>query len=405
MKFGNGIAGFQPGTAQDWPWQALMPWARSVSDWHAWGAHMSTALSVAGPLLGRSDWIATAERDANLFETHQQVSFGPINGLLPAPVDTSQIAYGAETTTDGLLAAGGATGKSVYRELGGIAASWFLGNNPAGVPMYDASTGVVYDGIGSDGGINRNSGAESTIEGLLALMNAVNDPVAAAYVGYDHVTSRVSYHMVEAESGSLSGAASVVQPSSAWTGEAQWSNGKYVDFTTGGVDTLAVTAPTDGRYRVYAVFDKQIASPGAVGVSVSVDGVPAGTDDEGGAGPQGDSPNPDYLWIDSVAVAQRLKAGPHTVTVRYVGGGSIHAKIDALLLQPAVEDKVLSDGAGSTFALYKNLTDAGSQAPLPGSGRWTIQVYDQNGNLLHSHVSSASAVPVQPYGYTIARSP
>jgi hypothetical protein len=167
---------------------------------------------------------------------------------------------------------------------------------------------------------------------------------------------------------------------------------------------MAVTAPAAGRYRVYVVFDKQIASPGAVGVSVSVDGVPAGTDDEGGAGPQGDSPNPDYLWIDSVAVAQHLNAGTHTVTVRYVGGGSIHAKVDALLLQPAVEDKVLSDGSGGTFALYKSLTNTGSQAALPGPGKWTIQVYDQNGNLLNSHVSSANAVPVQRYGYTIARS-
>jgi len=279
---------------------------------------------------------------------------------LPGALAASVAGIAASTNrlaiSDGLLAAGHATGKSVYRELGGLAASWFLGNNPAGAPMYDASTGVVYDGIGSDGSINRNSGAESTIEGLLALMNATNDPVAASYMSYDHVTSRVSYQMVEAESGTLSGAATVVQPSSAWTGEALWSNGKYVDLTNGGADSMAVTAPAAGRYRVYVVFDKQIASPGAVGVSVSVDGVLAGTDDEGGAGPQGDSPNPDYLWIDSVAVAQQLNAGTHTVTVRYVGGGSIHAKVDALLLQPAVEDKVLSDGSGGTLALYKSLT-------------------------------------------------
>lgn len=404
MEFGSGIAGFQLGTSRDWAWQALMPWSRSVSDWHAWGAHMSMALSMAGPLLGQGDWVAAAERDANLFETHQQLSFGPINGLLPAPIDTSQIAYGAETTTDGLLAVGRATGKSVYRELGGIAASWFLGNNPAGAPMYQQDTGVVYDGIGGDGGINRNSGAESTIEGLLALMNAANDSVAAAFMGYDAVTSRVSYRMVEAESGSLSGAATTVRPPSAWTGEALWSNGAYVDLSTGGTDTLAVTAPAAGRYLLYVVFDKQIAPPGAVGVTVNVDGVPAGADDEGGAGPQGDSPNPDYLWIDSVAVAQHLNAGAHTVTVGYAGGGNVHAKVDALLLQPAVEDKVLNDGSGGTIALFKSLTDVVSQGALPGAGRWTIQVYDQNGNLVNAHQSSARAVPVQPYGYTIARS-
>src|SRR5437868_10415913 len=30
-RFGRGIAGYQLGTARDWAWQALMPWARSVS--------------------------------------------------------------------------------------------------------------------------------------------------------------------------------------------------------------------------------------------------------------------------------------------------------------------------------------------------------------------------------------
>jgi hypothetical protein len=299
---------------------------------------------------------------------------------------------------------GRATGKAVYRELGGIAASWILRNNPAGQPMYQPATGVVYDGIESNGSINRNSGAESTIEGLLALMNATNDPVAAASMSYTHVLSNIANTLTEAEVGSLSGAASVVQPASAWTGEAQWSNGAYVDLSTGGTDTLSVAAPTAGRYRLYLVFDKQIAPAGVVGVSAGVDGVPAGTDDQGGAGPQGDSPNPDYLWIDSLSVAQHLGAGTHTVTLHYVGSGQIHAKIDAVMLQPVVEDKVLSDGAGGTLALYKSLTDAGSQATVPGQGRWSIEVYDRNGNLVSAHVSSGMAVPVQPYGYTIVRS-
>ena len=43
---------------------------------------MSTALSTGAGPLGRASWLAAAERDANLFETHLLVSFGPINGLL-----------------------------------------------------------------------------------------------------------------------------------------------------------------------------------------------------------------------------------------------------------------------------------------------------------------------------------
>ena len=404
-EFGTGIAGYQVGTARDWPWQAFLPWAGSVSDWHAYGAHMSNSLAVAGPLLGHADWVAAAERDANLFETHQQVAFGPVQGLLPALDDATQLAYGAETTTDGLLAVGRATGKAVYRRLAGLAAAWFLGNNPAAAAMYQPDTGVVYDGINSDGTINRNSGAESTIEGLLALMNVVNDPVASLSLGYNHVDRQDAAGKVEAESGALGAGATAVKPASAWTREALWSGGAYVDLPAGGSDTVAVTAPVAGRYLVYLVFDKQLVSPGTVGVNVAVDGTAAGTDDEGGAGAQGDSPNPDLLWIDSVAVPQTLAAGPHTVTL--TGTGATHAKVDAVLLQPAVEDKVLDDGAGNTSALYKSFSDGTLRRDPPavaGVRLWLVSLYRRDGRLLFTYPASAgypNTVLVLPYGYTI----
>jgi hypothetical protein len=404
--FGSGIAGFQLGSSRDWAWQALMPFAGSVSLWHAWGAHMVMALATAGPALGHSEWLAPAERDANSFETHQQLSFGAINGLEPAPDDLSQIAYGAETTVDGLLFLGRATGNDAYRRLAGIAGTWFFGDNRAGVAMYQPASGVVYDGLNGDGSINRNSGAESTIEGLLALMNVVNDPVARSYLGYHRISAQVTYQKVEAESGTLSGAATIVTPASAWTGEALWSNGKYVDLAAGGNDRIAVTAPADGRYLVYLVFDKQMGPADSVGVRVSVDGVPAGRDNQGGAGAQGVSPNPDYLWIDSLQVRQRLAAGVHSVKLNYSGSGSTQARIDAILLQPVIESKVLDDGGGATLAAYKSLSDVESQVVLPMPAReWVVLVYDQNGKLvdrLKLHPKRMSSVPVRPFGYTIA---
>lgn len=406
--FGGGIAGLQFGTVGDWPWQALMPWALSVSDWHAWGAHMAMALAQAGSQLGRGGWLAAANRDSALFKTHLLASFGPVNGLLPAPDDLSQIAYGAETTTDGLLYTGRATGNRAYRVLAGIAAAWFFGNNPAGAAMYQPDTGVVYDGINADGTINHNSGAESTIEGLYALMNVYNDPLARRALAYHHIVAQTTYQKVEAESGTLSGAATVITPTSAWTGEAQWSNGAYVDLTTGGSVTISTTAPADGRYLLYVVYDKQIAPAGAVGVRVDVDGTAAGTDDEGGAGAQGDSPNPDYLWIDRVAVPQRLTAGPHTVTLTYAGSGAIHAKVDAIMLQPVIEDKVLADDQGDMLALYKSLGDGEQAAALPASAAssaWSARLYDRNGQprgVYHVRAGTAGTIPVLPYGFTIA---
>ena len=60
-----------------------------------------------------------------------------------------------------------ATGGSGISDLAGIAAGWFFGANPAGVPVYDPATGVTNDGVQGDGTVNPNSGAESTIHGLL----------------------------------------------------------------------------------------------------------------------------------------------------------------------------------------------------------------------------------------------
>jgi multiple sugar transport system substrate-binding protein len=52
--------------------------------------------------------------------------------------------------------------------------------------MYDTATGRTFDGLGGpdDDQVNRNSGAESTIEALLALGAVTAHPEAAVYLGY-----------------------------------------------------------------------------------------------------------------------------------------------------------------------------------------------------------------------------
>ena len=59
-------------------------------------------------------------------------------------------------------------------------ASWFFGANRAGQPMYDPATGVTFDGLEADGPINHNSGAESTIHGLLTMLALDAHPSVAA---------------------------------------------------------------------------------------------------------------------------------------------------------------------------------------------------------------------------------
>ena len=70
------------------------------------------------------------------------------------------------------------TNDSVYAIKAGEIASWFFGYNIVNQQIYFNSTGICYDGINSETSVNKNSGAESTIEALLALHAIENYPIA-----------------------------------------------------------------------------------------------------------------------------------------------------------------------------------------------------------------------------------
>ena len=80
-----------------------------------------------------------------------------------------QIAYGICPMVLASTKAHEITHDEKYKIQSDLVATWFSGQNPAGVPMYDPLTGRGYDGITNANQINRNSGAESTIEALLAM--------------------------------------------------------------------------------------------------------------------------------------------------------------------------------------------------------------------------------------------
>ena len=82
-----------------------------------------------------------------------------------------QIAYGRRPMIWAALEAHALFGQSnkKYLDLASQLAMWFFGENPAHEWMYDPQTGRGYDGINSPTDINRNAGAESTIEALLSL--------------------------------------------------------------------------------------------------------------------------------------------------------------------------------------------------------------------------------------------
>lgn len=126
---------------------------------HLWGHLQETALAEAGADLGEP-WLVEAARrsaDAVLVPALPWLATGDVQP------------FEASCTASGLAAVARATGDGRYADAARCAASWFLGLNAAGSPVYDIRRGIVFDGV--DGGrVSRNSGAEANIEGANAML-------------------------------------------------------------------------------------------------------------------------------------------------------------------------------------------------------------------------------------------
>jgi len=171
---------------------ATAPWGAHIdfpdAAWHAWGSRSPEALAMAGNALGHPEFAASARKEADGLWGRFLLAGGIPSAVAPDGTATwyPQIAYGIGPLVEGYLALAETTGERRYSVFAGLAASWFLGANPAGVSMYDEQTGRTFDGINGPtaGQVNRNSGAESTIEALLALQRVTSNPDAAEYLHY-----------------------------------------------------------------------------------------------------------------------------------------------------------------------------------------------------------------------------
>ncbi len=405
QRLSEGIAAMSAGDSRTWPYGAIQPWALSRSVWHSWGDQMSGALARASTVLQDGSLLAPAVLQNASFTPHLLAGSGPDHSWQPGPTNRSQIAYGADSTLQNLLAVAAASGQASFRDLAGFAASWYFGNNPAGLPMYDPQTGVTFDGVEFDGSINRNSGAESTIHGQLSMLALDADPAVAAAAMAAAQVSRVSWQLLEAESGQLQGAAAVVTPESAWTGEAEYSGGSYVDLGQSGVVRQAVDLPVPGRYLVMPVFNRQQVPLASVGTLSLIGRSPAGVVHQGGAGAQGVSAAPGYLDVGTSQLVRPVAAGPTSLRTVYVGDGTV-AQLDAVLVQPEVEWLVVT-GAGHSRALLRSfaLQPRSATITVPGSGPVLVSAYDGSGRVTARTWTTGDSVTVsvEPGGFTIVQ--
>ena len=387
--------------ASTWPFGAILPWAGSRSVWHAWGDQMAGALATAGSVLGEQRFVTTAIAEVGSFTPHLLAQGGADQGWLPAPAERAQIAYGADATLQNLLRTANASGLEAFNQLAAIGAAWYFGNNRSGVQMYDPTTGRTFDGLEADGRVNRNSGAESTIHGLLSMLALDARPeVAAAATSRNLRIGQLTWTLLEAEAGALRGKAVVVMPPSAWTGESLWSSGKYVELLPGGRVKLSAMLVEAGRYRLLPVFDRQEAPLRSIGTRHRFDNVPLGILWHGGAGAPGVSPTTGYLDIGNVGSDRLLAAGPIAIESAYVGDGRA-VRLDAVLVQPEIE-RLLLGGEGGRQGLLRSWATERRLATVDGeTDGLTAYVYDAAGRLVETVTGAGSMeVPVEPYGFT-----
>jgi multiple sugar transport system substrate-binding protein len=180
------IAAQSAGTARSAPWGAHVDGA--AAPWHAWGSRSVEALATAQSTLGGTEYGASARKEADGLWGRFLLA-----GQIPSEVASNgtatwypQISYGIGSIVDGYLALAEISSDSRYAVFAGLTAGWFLGANPERLSMYDERTGRTFDGIDGPNPlkVNRNSGAESTVEALLALQRVASNPIAAEYVHY-----------------------------------------------------------------------------------------------------------------------------------------------------------------------------------------------------------------------------
>ncbi|GAB3994329.1 hypothetical protein [Nocardioides marmoraquaticus] len=385
-QLAEGIAALSGGDARRWPFGGVLPWGLSRSIWHAWASQMGGALEVAGR-------DRAAQRDAFVFEPWLITSGGPDNGRQPTRADRVQIAYGADSRVQNLLAHGTRAGD----ELAGVDAAWFFGANASGEPTYDPATGVTIDGVEADGRVNRNSGAESTIHGLLTMLQLDAHPEVAAIARVAQESGGTGITELQAEAAALSGGATAVEPESRWTGESQYGGTGFARIPAGGRATFEVPEDQPASL-VVPVTDHR---PGSRAVtSYVVDGRRVGDVRSGAVGAQGRSPAPGALLPQTLG---RIPEGATTLVARTRGAA---ARLDAVVLQPLVTSRVLA-GDGSATAVLRNADTRPQRTSLavPGEGTARTRVYDGSGRLVRTARTPASdvAVTLPPGGFAVVR--
>ncbi|HEX2982435.1 MAG TPA: T9SS type A sorting domain-containing protein, partial [Ignavibacteriales bacterium] len=184
-KLGDGICLMQEGGQGSFPYGVFLS---SENTWHGWGNSQSYSLLNLFEAASDSVYLRAALKEVNYFYDYiisknylSGFSIGKAGSTIFSSGEDKypQIAYIIRPMVFASLKAYEITQDTAYALKAAKLASWFYGKNPAGVRMYNPDNGICYDGINGAAAVNKNSGAESTIEALLTLQAIESSPYAA----------------------------------------------------------------------------------------------------------------------------------------------------------------------------------------------------------------------------------
>jgi hypothetical protein len=365
-RLAEGVAAMGSGEVRCWPFGALLPCALTRSEWHGWGGLAPAGLARAYAVNRNPAAREAVRADAGSFTPHLLVAGGPDNSWCPAPADPVQVAYGAHSRVESLLAVADEAARPRLIALAGVAGSWFFGNNRADEPMYDPATGRTFDGIDVPGIVHRDSGAESTIHGLLAMLALDAYPEAKAIARTATVCERRTWSLVPVDAG---------------------------DLAPGG--TLRLDVPVECESLLMPIVEvcdgggttEWTAGGRLLGTAAHTD---EGLDD--GAG-----------LLTMCTLDTPARTGDVEVTA--VGGP---ARVAGVAVQPDVEWLTLAErGTEHATALVRSFAedDRPVEIAMPGAGPVRIAVFDCTGRVLARYpvVGDLVRVPVPPGGFVLLR--
>lgn len=181
-KLADGILLMQFGDKDNFPYSAFIS---SGNTWHAYGSFQAYTLFKVATFLNMPVYQEKALEEVDhfypwLIQNGYKNSFEVIsmNGVLSAKNEKEyeQIAYGFSPFIYAATEAYKITKVEKYADIAGRLAAWFFGRNAAQTNMFSTETGRCFDAIFTGNKVNKNSGAEATIEALLSMQVVSAEP-------------------------------------------------------------------------------------------------------------------------------------------------------------------------------------------------------------------------------------